>query len=134
MFRDTGRSCSPYRLNGLPRCQTRNSPRGFISHNACRTSLVACSDEDNPGKRTRDTGGCPKLTEFATPGWRLSVRTYSHQYEFVPVISTIERVPSGQLRRLHVSRRKCAPECRATDSDYCRLFPDSADPVVGAYR
>jgi len=31
-----------------------------------------------------DTGGCTTLTEFATPGWRISVRTYSHQYEQLP--------------------------------------------------
>ena len=39
------------------------------------------------GRQVRDvdaagtTGGCPKLTYFATPLWRLLVRTYSHQYK-----------------------------------------------------
>jgi len=31
--------------------------------------------------REPDTGGCNKLTYSATPGWRILLRTYSHQYE-----------------------------------------------------
>ncbi|QSG07540.1 hypothetical protein HSR122_0122 [Halapricum desulfuricans] len=33
-----------------------------------------------PGRAT-DTAGCNKLKELATPGWRISLRTYSRQYE-----------------------------------------------------
>ena len=33
-----------------------------------------------------DTAGCNKLKEFATPEWRISLRTYSHQYERRPEI------------------------------------------------
>jgi len=31
--------------------------------------------------REPDTGGCNKLTYSTTPGWRILLRTYSHQYE-----------------------------------------------------
>ena len=39
------------------------------------------------------TAGCNKLKEFATPGWRISLRTYSRQYQ--PVIGAL--YPEGDL-------------------------------------
>ena len=53
---------------------------------------------------TSDTGGCTKLTEFATPGWRLSLRTYSHQYDSprdeTPTAATVgvKRLPAVSVR------------------------------------
>ena len=51
------------------------------------------------------TAGCNKLKEFATPGWRISLRTYSRQYQVDDPLGTIDggsdvvlpaaRVPGG---------------------------------------
>ena len=35
---------------------------------------------------TADTAGCNKLKEFATPGWEISLRTYSRQYEVMAAL------------------------------------------------
>jgi 6-pyruvoyltetrahydropterin/6-carboxytetrahydropterin synthase len=35
---------------------------------------------------TADTAGCNKLKEFAIPGWQISLRTYSRQYEVMAAL------------------------------------------------
>ena len=43
-------------------------------------------------RQASHTGGCNKLKEFATLGWRISLRTYSHQYHAGALLSVLGAV------------------------------------------
>ncbi|QSG10100.1 hypothetical protein HSR122_2726 [Halapricum desulfuricans] len=49
--------------------------------------------------RMADTAGCNKLKEFATPGWRISLRTYSRQYDVDWSQASVEA-------NIHISNRE----------------------------
>ena len=54
-----------------------------------------------------DTAGCNKLKEFATPGWRISLRTYSWQYETTATrydVAIIGGGPAGSSAGVFCSR------------------------------
>ena len=48
------------------------------------------------GDRYADTGGCKFVKIFATPGWRITLVCYSHQYEITAYeVPTSDRYPEG---------------------------------------
>ncbi|ERJ07026.1 Neutral proteinase [Halorhabdus tiamatea SARL4B] len=64
-------------------------------------------------KQFTDTAGCNRLKEFATPVWRISLRTYSRQYERLACTAE-EYGISMEVRSEAWTSQEC-PQCGSTD-------------------